>query len=108
MADQTTPQTPATDLAHESRRLHAEAMAAQHRSCDAMAAFRAMLTPEQDAAYLALDDDPYDHRKLWRDFELTELRRHFPGLAPALLAVRDHIVGQWPDEVGRCCTPAEV
>jgi hypothetical protein len=102
----TTPTDPATDLAHESRRLHAE-VAAQRRSADAVEAFRATLTPEQDAAYLALDDDAYDHRKLWRDFELTELRRHFPGLSPALLAVRDHIVGQWPDEVGRCCTTAD-
>jgi hypothetical protein len=39
----------------------------------------------------------------------AEMARHLPGLAPAIRALAEHLHGQHPEEVGRCCTgPDEV
>jgi hypothetical protein len=34
---------------------------------------------------------------------LDEMARHLPGLAPAIVALGQHLIEQRPADVGRCC-----
>ena len=93
------------DLAAQSRhhaRLARETLLAV---VPAEEAIRATLTDEQAALFDAYEDAMARHQTETIDLYVAEFQRHAPGLAPAILAVFQHIVG--PDgQPGACCQPS--
>jgi hypothetical protein len=100
------PNADAAALAVECKRLEAEArrlhIAAREASTSPI--LREMLTDEQWAAHAAADKAQNAFIHAESAWFVAELQRHFPGLAPAIKAVWDH-VGESALEPGTCCTP---
>ena len=85
-------QRTATELAYdcpEFRRLERE--------------LQSQLTDEQWGLHVAIRDAEGDHTALEYERLRDEWYRHFPGLAPAMRAVEQHLTDRPTGELGACC-----
>ena len=90
-------------MAAESRRLHArcrETLAEATRAEDALGA---SLTPEQLVLFRTSDSALGEHHSATMAWYMAEICRHLPGIAPALVAVWEHVREE--RGAGVCCMP---
>ena len=96
-----------TDTAHlvaESTRLAYVCRETMTKLGVAGDALPAWLTEDEEDLFRAYDDAMSEHYSATLDLYLAELYRHFPGLAPALSRVAEHIQEGF-NVVGACCMP---
>ena len=100
----TTPVAPADPLARISLELLAEYRVASEARDAADRALGLHLSPTAQALERALSDAVTDLHAATTDFQVAEVCRHAPGLAPAIRLVWAHVLDCRLDRVGACCT----
>ena len=99
-----TPVEPADPLARISLELLAEYRVASEARDAADRALAEHLSPTAAALERALSDAVTDLHAATTDFQVAEVCRHLPGLAPAIRLVWAHVLDARLDRVGACCT----
>ena len=100
----TAPAERADPLARVSLELLAEYRVASEARDAADRALAEHLSPTAQALERALTDAVTDLHAATTDFQVAEVCRHLPGLAPAIRLVWMHVLDARLDRVGACCT----
>ena len=100
----TAPVEPADPLARISLELLAEYRVASEARDAADRALAEHLSPTAAALERALSDAVTDLHAATTDFQVAEVCRHAPGLAPAIRILWAHVLDCRLDRVGACCT----
>ena len=95
---------PADPLARISLELLAEYRVASEARDAADRALAEHLSPTAQALERALSDAVTDLHAATTDFQVAEVCRHAPGLAPAIRILWAHVLDCRLDRVGSCCT----
>jgi len=103
-ATTTAPAAPADPLAQMSLDLLAEYRTAAEARDAADRALAEHLSPTAQALERALWDAVTDLHAATTDFQVAEVCRHAPGLAPAIRILWAHVIDARLDRVGACCT----
>ncbi len=103
-ATTTAPVAPADPLARISLDLLAEYRVASEARDAADRALAEHLSPTAQALDRALSDAVTDLHAATTDFQVAEVCRHAPGLAPAIRILWAHVLDCRLDRVGTCCT----
>jgi len=98
------PAPPADPLARVSLELLAEYRTAAEARDAAERGLGEHLSPTAQALERTLSDALTDLHAATVDFQVAEVCRHLPGLAPALRIVWAHVQDARLDRVGFCCT----
>ena len=99
-----TPVAPTDPLARVSLELLAEYRVASEARDAADHALAEHLSPTAQALERLLSDAVTDLHAATTDFQVAEVCRHLPGLAPAIRLVWMHVIDARLDRVGACCT----
>jgi hypothetical protein len=91
----------------ECERAKAEAWRTLDVVGEASKPYAAALTPEQRDLSEAYDDALSEHLQATQDWYIAELKRHFPGLAPAFDAVWAHVRDEASASHVACCAEPE-
>ena len=103
-ATTTPPVEPADPLARISLELLAEYRVASEARDAADRALAEHLSPTAAALERAVCDAVTDLHAATTDFQVVEVCRHAPGLAPAIRILWAHVLDCRLDRVGSCCT----
>ena len=98
------PVAPTDPLARISLELLAEYRVASDARDAADRALAEHLSPTAAALERALSDAVTDLQAATTDFQVAEVCRHLPGLAPAIRILWAHVLDCRLDRVGVCCT----
>jgi len=98
------PAAPTDPLARVSLELLAEYRVASEARDAADCALAEHLSPTAQALERALSDAVTDLHAATTDFQVAEVCRHAPGLAPAIRILWAHVLDARLDRVGACCT----
>lgn len=63
----------------------------------------ASLTAEQRRQLLVIEELKLNETNAWIEVIVSELGRHFPGIAPAVPLVWEHLLEQPVSDIGVCC-----
>ena len=92
-------------------RVSRDALADYRNASDAWSALEARVKPDLSPEAWGIVEQLLESRTMQMeastDLFFAELVRHFPGMAPALATVWNHVSGAFFDTVGTCCTPTE-
>ncbi len=99
----TAPVAPADPLARVSLELLAEYRTAAEARDAADRALAEHLSPTAQALGRTLSDAVTDMHGATTDFQVAEVCRHAPGLAPAIRILWAHVLDCRLDRVGACC-----
>lgn len=95
------------DLTAECQRLFKDSRAADARWSALYDKLVATLDAGQRDLLRSVSDAATDMATMNMEWEVTELARHFPGFAPAILMVWNHAISVAYQSPGACCTMAE-